>query len=132
MAVHHQLRNRPRVFVTQEPRPNRQGWTPNLQPAEKFGTLVNVFDQNEMPSFGPDSAVFKAAEILDTFDPQRDFLLSPANAGDPAAFFTCALILSRKAKINQIRLLVWDRSRNKNNAAGQYRVVQYNMPSYDA
>lgn len=122
----------PRVFITQSPRPNRQGWTPNLQPAEKFGTLLTVFAVDEAPSFGPDSAIFKAGEALVDFDSTRDFILSP-NAGDPTSLLSCVLVLARQQRHKMLRVLVWDKSRNhhRNPNHGQYRVVNFTIPSYD-
>jgi hypothetical protein len=95
------------VFITQQPRPNNAGWTPNLTPAAKFGALEFIFEAEDKPFLNPTKALLRAQKALADFDPERDYILWP-NSGDPAGAVSVFLALG-SMDIDQVRLLYWDR-----------------------
>jgi len=97
-----------RVFVTQQPRPNASGWTPNLTPASDFGTLRFVFEPEQRPSASPNQALRHAQVVLKDFDPDEDFVLWP-NTGDPSAAWAVMLALAKKG-VERIQTLYYERS----------------------
>ena len=117
-----------RVFVTQQPKPNSNGWTPNLQPATQFGAIHYVFNGSDRPYCDPDHALEVAAEVLRDFNPDKDYVLWP-NTGDPAAVWAVLLALARMP-INKIKFLYWERKlvdgvRTKSD--GFYTPVTFNL-----
>lgn len=96
-----------RVFVTQQPVPNNKNWTPNLEPALKYGAIHFVFGGGEKPHTDPDGALEQAAHELRDFDPDEDYILWPSS-GDPAA--TWAVMMSISRLVNKVRVLYWERS----------------------
>lgn len=96
-----------RVFITQQPRPNRQNWMPNLSPAMPYGHFIYVFKGDDKPWCNPESSVEHAQEILRDFDPDDDYILYP-NSGDPAAMWIVLLVLAR-FPIDKVRILYWER-----------------------
>ena len=96
-----------RVFVTQQPRPNRANWTPNLSPALPYGHFIYVFAGEDKPWCNPEWAMEHAQTVLHDFNPDEDYILWP-NSGDPAA---CWIIIAALARfpINHIRFLYWER-----------------------
>lgn len=125
------MSNQSRVFITQQPRPNRQGWAPNLTPASQYGPLHYVFQGSDRPSSDPDGAIFQAAEVLSDFDPLRDYLLWP-NSGDPAAIMAVMIVLARR-NISQLRALNWERRLEKgkrNIKEGFYTPILFRIPAF--
>lgn len=95
------------VYVTQQPKPNRLGWTPNLSGAAEFGKLAYVFSGSDTPYCDPERAMDEARHALHSFDPDEDYVLWP-NSGDPASIWVVLMTLSR-FPINKIRFLYWER-----------------------
>lgn len=119
-----------RVFITQQPRANRKGWTPNLTPAEKFGALHFIFSGSERPSTDPEGAVFTAQAALEDFDPKKDYLLWP-NSGDPAAVLTAVAVIARKHNVSSIRFLNWERKYHRGQRSkteGFYTPISIPLP----
>ena len=96
-----------RVFITQQPRPNKVNWVPNLTPALGYGTIHFVFGPEDKPYAAPQWAMDHAQVALRDFDPDEDYILYP-NSGDPAAMWVIIMALSRM-RINHIRFLYWER-----------------------
>jgi hypothetical protein len=123
-----------RVFVTQQPRPNKQGWTPNLTPATKYGAIHYVFAGGDRPYSDPDGAIFQATEALADFDPRKDYLLWP-NTGDPAAMIAVMSVLARKG-ISSIKFLNWERKLSRqgerNIRQGFYTPILFNLPTQES
>lgn len=120
----------PRVFITQQPRANKQGWVPNLTPASKYGALHFVFTGSDKPSQDPDGAIFQAGEALADFNPKKDYLLWP-NSGDPAAIMAVMIVLARM-DITRICFLNWERKLVKgqrDQRQGFYAPVTFTLPS---
>lgn len=96
-----------RVFITQQPVPNRNNWTPNLEPAIKYGAIHYVFAGGDRPYTDPDGAIEHATKELKDFDPDKDYILWPST-GDPAA--TWAVMLAIARIVSKVRVLYWERS----------------------
>jgi hypothetical protein len=98
------------VYVTQQPRRNRHNWTPNLEPAAKYGPLKFVFEGDDHPFENPRSAIVKAANELAFFDWKNDYILWP-NTGDPAAMWAIMIALSEilLEEAESIQFLYWER-----------------------
>jgi hypothetical protein len=118
----------PRVFITQQPAPNRSGWTPNLTPAAKYGALEFVFASEDKPFLDTTRALVVARAALLDFDPERDFVLWP-NTGDPAAAWAVMLVLGNKG-IRKVRTLYFERSMTNGERDGRngfYTPVVFNL-----
>jgi hypothetical protein len=118
-----------RVFITQQPKPNKANWMPNLSPAMPYGHFIFVFGANEQPWTDPDGAMEKAQVALRDFDPDEDYVLWP-NSGDPAACWIILLVLARFS-INKIRMLYWERKMEdgvRSRTDGFYSPVTFNLP----
>lgn len=96
-----------RVFVTQQPTPNNKNWTPNLEPALRYGAIHFVFDGGDKPYTDTEAAIEQAHAALKNFDPEEDYILWPSS-GDPAATWAVMLVISRLAA--KVRVLYWERS----------------------
>lgn len=96
-----------RVFITQQPRPNGQGWMPNLSPAAQYGRFVFVFGEADRPWCNPEASVEKAQAALQDFDPDEDYILYP-NSGDPAGMWIMLTVLAR-FPLDKIKVLYWER-----------------------
>jgi hypothetical protein len=119
---------RSRVFITQQPKPNDQGWTPNLSPATRFGALHFVFSGSDHPSADPDGAIFQAAEALADFRPESDYLLWP-NGVDPFSVWACLIVLTRM-EIPVLRGLSWNRGmteQGRDKRMGYYTPVTFRV-----
>lgn len=117
------------VFITQQPRPNRLGWLPNLSPASQFGKFVYVFTAADAPWTNPDAAMEKATDLLRDFNEDEDFVLWP-NSGDPAAMWIILAILAR-FPLRKIRILYWERkleNGERMKGDGFYTPVTINLP----
>ena len=115
-----------RVFITQQPKPNRAGWTPNLSPAAQFGALIPVFAGGEQAYCDPGWAQDRAAAVLMDFNPEEDFILWP-NTGDPIAAWACMFALARKG-FPFINILNWERkleNGQRSTSEGFYTVVTF-------
>lgn len=119
-----------RVFVTHQTRPNKQGWTPNLTSATRYGSLHYVFSGSDRPSADPDGAIFQASEVLADFDQSKDYLLWP-NSGDPAAIMAVMIVLGRM-NITRIRFLNWERKLvhgRRDPQQGFYSPIIFRLPA---
>jgi hypothetical protein len=96
-----------RVFVTQQPKPNGKGWTPNLSPASNYGTIHFIYSGGDRPSSDPTAAMFIASEALEDFDANKDYILWP-NGVDPFSIWAVLLVLAKKG-VSQVRGLNWER-----------------------
>ena len=96
-----------RVFVTQQPKPNGNGWVPNLSPATEYGTLHYIFGAEDKPFLSPLAAEQKVAQALSDFDEQKDYVLWP-NTGDPVGLMIVMLMLARMG-FAQVKVLYWER-----------------------
>lgn len=115
------------VFITQQPRPNRRGWMPNLDPASEFGNCHFVFNSAERPSLNPDSAIIKAGYQLRSFDCEKDFILWP-NTGDPAALWAVIMALCSRTDVHQIQFLYWERklvNNQRSSTEGWYVPIKF-------
>lgn len=118
-----------RVFITQQPRPNARGWTPNFNPATQYGSLHFVFSGSDHPYCNPDQAIEDAAHVLSDFDPDNDYVLYP-NTGDPAAIYTVLIVLARMP-IDKIRFLYWERKMVdgvRSSTDGFYSPITFKLP----
>jgi hypothetical protein len=116
-----------RVFITQQPTPNKSNWTPNLEPALRYGAIHFVFGGGDRPYTDPDGAFEHATETLKDFDPNEDYLLWPS-AGDPAATWAVMLAISRIA--SKVRVLYWERSIKdgiRSTTEGFYTPLTFNL-----
>lgn len=97
------------VYVTQQPTPDRNGWTPNLKPALQYGPIKYVFDGGESVSSNPQQSYNKAMDRLQDFDPKNDYILW-ANNADPASVIVTTKVLCDMG-VEEIPLLCWDRKK---------------------
>lgn len=105
----------PTVYVIQTPRPKSDGWTPNLEPASKYGKIEFVFPVGEKAWADPESSRHRAAERLKDFDPTRDYLCW-ANFGDPACLWiVIGMLVARGAR--SLKFLYWSRGRNEDGSS---------------
>ena len=117
------------VFITQQPRPNSYGWTPNLSSAAQYGKFNYVFAGEDAPWSNTKSATEQAIATLSNYDPDEDFILYP-NAGDPMAIFIIISVLARLA-IDKITFLYWERSLvngKRSRTDGFYSPITLNLP----
>ena len=75
----------------------------DLRPAEKWGSLNSVFDHEMEPTDVDD--VRLAADRLETFDPDQDYVLPN---GSPIATLATGMILGDKG-MDSVQTLVWDK-----------------------
>lgn len=120
-----------RVFVTQQPKPNKANWTPNLSPATNYGAIHFIFSGGDRPASDPVAAMFIASEALEDFNPDRDYVLWP-NGVDPFSIWAVLLVLAKKGH-NKIRGLNWERrllngKRDSNN--GFYTPVVFELAPF--
>jgi len=110
------------VYVSQRPKANAVGWTPDLTPALKYGKCEFVFEPDEQVSSDPNTMMRVARDRLDAFNPHTDYLLWP-NTGDPAAIWACVMVLMGYG-FTEIRFLLWDRmvgeDGKRNGSKGEY------------
>ncbi len=100
----------PKVFIIQQSTPRASdGWTPNLEPATKFGALHFIFDASDKPHLDPPAAMKKAIGRLRDFDGERDYLCW-SNFGDPAAMWSVVMLLAGTGT-DTIRFLYWSRGK---------------------
>lgn len=121
--------NGARVFVTQRPIPNRKGWFPNLQGAEKYGALHFVFEPQDRPFHDTDAALNQAREKLSDFDTKKDFVLWPSS-GDPAGVWAVMLALATDSDIDEIQVLYWDRKfidGERSSTEGYYIPIKFRL-----
>lgn len=111
------------VYVSQQPIPNRHNWTPNLEPATKYGQLKFIFQGDSQPYQTPQKSLFHAFKALRGFDPERDYLLWP-NTGDPTAMW-CAVIALGILSMPKINFLYWNKPRG--NAIGYYAPIEFDL-----
>ncbi len=111
------------VYVSQQPIPNRHNWTPNLEPATKYGALKFIFQGESQPYLKPQSALLHAMEILANFNQEQDYLLWP-NTGDPTAMW-CAILALTQLEFTRISFLYWNKPRG--NKQGYYAPMEFNL-----
>ena len=117
-----------RVFVTQQPRRNSQGWQPNLSPAAQFGAIHYVFEAGEQPFSNTGWAMVHAAKVLRDFNPEEDYVLWP-NTGDPAAAWAVMIVLALRG-LSKIKTLYWERKlvgNRRDTRSGFYSPVVYHL-----
>jgi hypothetical protein len=121
------LAHKSRVFVVQQPRPNNQGWTPNLGPATQYGAIHFVFSGSDRPQDDTRQAMIQAAERLQDFDPTKDFVVWPYT-GDPAGAWAVMLVLGNM-DIDYIRVLCWQRKleNGERNGDGFYTPLLFDL-----
>jgi len=118
-----------RVFISQQPRPNKNNWMPNLSPAMAFGRFIFVFGGDEQPWCTPDNSMEHAQQLLKDFDPEEDYVLWP-NSGDPMAIWIIVAALAR-FPINKIRFLYWERKLEhgeRSKVEGFYSPITLHLP----
>lgn len=117
-----------RVFVTQQPKPNGRGWTPNLTPAAKFGALHYVFQSADRPGTDTEWAMDTADDKLDDFNPLKDYVVWP-QTGDPAAAWAVMLTLANRG-LTQVQVLNWERefsNGQRHPVEGFYTVITFRL-----
>jgi hypothetical protein len=117
----------PRVFVTQKPKPNSKGWTPNLSPAAEYGAIHYVFQSSDAAFGNPDAAISAAKRKLESFDAEKDYVLWPNS--DPAAFMAVILALAKKG-VHKIQMLYWERKLEdgkRSSSEGFYSTITFNF-----
>lgn len=117
-----------RVFITQQPVPNRLNWVPNLEPAAKYGEFVYIYQGAEKPWTDPAGAMDQASQILKNFNPEEDYILWP-NTGDPAGVWAILLVLAR-LPIHKVRFLYWERKLTdgvRSRTEGFYSPITFNL-----
>lgn len=118
-----------RVFVTQQPRPNRSGWVPNLESASKFGAIHYVFSASDHPTHDTIDGVFLAAGTLNDFNPEQDYILWP-NTGDPMANqIVNGLLFKRFDKLTFLNFERYYRNGQRDPRNGFYTAVDLRLPS---
>lgn len=117
------------VYVIQQPRPNKQGWMPDLSSANKYGKIEYVFGSHERIYALPGPSLFKARKIFREFNQDQDYILWPG-VGDPAALVV-AMIALMECDIDYFKQLYWDRKRDDNGqrtaANGFYVPLTHNI-----
>lgn len=98
------------VYVIQQPRPKADGWTPNFEPATKYGKLDHIFDAGDRIYADPSSAKKKVLARLEKFDAENDFLLW-SNFGDPASVWLTIMCLVAKGNL-RLKFLYWSRGKS--------------------
>ncbi len=98
------------VYIAQQPRPNKSGWTPDLSSADKYGRFEYVFGSSERVYALPGPSMFKVRKILKDFNPEEDYFLWPG-VGDPMALACCIQALSELG-LDYYNFLYWDRKRS--------------------
>lgn len=99
-----------KVYISQEPKQNTQGWAPSMAPAAQYGALDYVFEKNEQPFMDTEGAVLKARKKLELFNQDTDFVCWP-NSGDPAALWITIMVLCELG-VTSITYLYWNRERS--------------------
>lgn len=97
------------VYIIQQPRPKDNGWTPNFEPATKYGKLATIFDSSERTYADPTAARKKLLSRLAKFDSNKDYLLW-ANFGDPASLWLTIMVLVATGR-TKIKFLYWSRGK---------------------
>lgn len=118
-----------RVFITQQPRPNKLGWTPNLSRAAGYGNFVYIFEAEDKPWANPNASVDKAIAVLSEFNPDTDYLLYP-NSGDPLGAMIVFMVISRFS-FSQVKMLYWERKLEngvRSPSDGFYSPITINLP----
>lgn len=116
------------VFVTQQPAPNKRGWTPDLTPAAQYGQIEYVFEGGEAVYANPQRSMQQAKARLKDFNPALDFVLYPGT-GDPAAAYATIMAINSMG-ITDITYLYWDRIRDENGQRsnkGVYVPVKFSL-----
>jgi hypothetical protein len=107
-----------RVYVIQQPRPDKRGWEPDLSSASDFGAIHFIFDSADRPSTDVAWAERKARHKLQEFDPAADYILWPG-IGDPLAVSIVMKVLftsgSEITGVN-INMLIWNRKLSSDGA----------------
>lgn len=118
------------VYIIQQPRPKENGWTPNFEPATKYGKLATVFDAGDRAYADPTSARKKIVTKLANFGSEKDFLLW-ANFGDPACLWLTIMTLVATGR-TKIKFLYWSRGKSAtgmSNDNGFYFPVELDVTS---
>jgi len=118
------------VFIIQQPRPKEDGWTPNFEPATKYGNLAFIFEANDRTYADPSSARKKALAKLKDFDSDHDYLLW-ANFGDPASLWLTIMVLVAQGH-RRLKFLYWSRGKSAegmSNENGFYFPVELDVTS---
>ncbi len=109
------------VYVSQQPTPNRHNWTPDLEPATKYGKLKFIFQGDAQPYMRPQLSLDHALNALRNFDPAQDHLLWP-NTGDVTAMW-CAILALSILGLDRISFLYWYKPRE--NRRGYYAPIEF-------
>lgn len=113
------------VYIIQEPKPNKHGWKPNIEPASRFGKLKYIFRADFQPCEDTAIALDIVAAALKHYDVRHDYILWP-NAGDPAALWSVLLYLGARASF--VTLLYWNRPHREQ--PGFYYPVTFNLQPF--
>lgn len=120
----------PRVFITQKPKANREGWTPDLSPASHYGAIHFIFDTSERASNDPSTAMRIATLRLFSFDSERDYIVWPAT-GDPACLYATMMVLLSVLRVPKIQFLYWERriiEGERSKTEGFYTPLTFHVP----
>jgi hypothetical protein len=103
----------PRVFIIQPAHTKPDGWTPDLEPANKFGRIEFIFDGGDRAYADPRAALRKLQKRLSDFNEAEDSLLA-WNFGDPM----CVWLLFYWMGWSGFKpyVLYWSRGRGENGA----------------
>lgn len=129
MVTKKTTRRLPRVFVIQQPKPNRNNWVPNLEPATQFGAIHYLFNGQERPADDPDAALDDVIAMLEReeYQPDVDYILWP-NTGDPIGVYATLLAIGQNYPCCQV--LNWDRklvNGESSKTEGFYTAVRFNL-----
>ena len=99
----------PKVFVIQEPIPNKHAWVPDLSLLSGYGSIHYLLDKIDKPWKDPEAAREKVKHRLEIEEPiwAQDYLCWP-NAGDiVSVYVTCDACLHFHLLRTTPPLMVW-------------------------
>jgi len=83
---------------------------PNVEPANRFGSIHYIFDSSDHPSSDPTEAQDKAIQRLKGFDPENDHLCW-SNYGDPTGMWIVMHLLGSMGA-TKVKVLCWSRGKS--------------------
>jgi len=115
------------VYVTQEPKPSyKNDWVPDLSSALEYGKIKFIFEADYNTTSSPSNSMRKAEYVLQSFDPENDYILFVPGRGEYPGMITSFVIkgLSMDQGFDYINILVYDRrigeDGNRHRSGGVY------------
>lgn len=115
-----------RVYIIQRPRPKQDGWTPDLTPAAQYGAIDFIFEAGDRPGLDVRHAAKIAAERLEYFDPDQDYLLWPNFADFAALHIVTMLLVASGCKM--LKFLQFEKRRDGNGSC--YIPLEIDLTDY--